>query len=106
LNYHFYVGKIENFISKEKKKLKLKIYLAKEADLEDSSGSIADIREFFPNKDLSVHGVRDFTFSDGLKPFPENEIPVVAFPGTCLVDAPCDRSRPEAKGEEAAGCMP
>jgi len=41
-----------------------------------------------------------------LKPFPENEIPVVAFPGTCLVDAHCDRSRPEAKGEEAAGCMP
>jgi len=57
LNYHFYVDKIEDLISKEKRELKLKIYLAREADLEDFSGSIVDICEFFLNKDLGVRGV-------------------------------------------------
>ncbi len=57
LNYYFYVDKIEDLISKEKRELKLKIYLAREADLEDFSGSIADICEFFLNKDLGVRGV-------------------------------------------------
>jgi hypothetical protein len=50
--------------------------------------------------------VWDFTFSDGLKDFPENEIPVVAFAATFLGDTHCDLSRPEAKGGEAVGCMP
>jgi hypothetical protein len=57
LNYYFYVDKIEDLISKEKRELKLKIYLAREADLEDFSGSIVDICEFFLNKDLGVRGV-------------------------------------------------
>jgi len=80
--------------------------LVREADLEDSSGSIIGICEFSSNLEVGVHGARDFISSVGLKCISDNETVVFSFDEKFIDGAICDRSRIVLKRGEVFCCNP